>query len=174
MVLDLGHPAQIDRIYLAPVQQGARRGLSLFPRRFMIETADDPNFAVTSVVFRQLGSPFPDPGVHPVSIAIRGNEARYLRLTVVEGNDTGPCQSFALSELLVMEGSEPVSIGAKVTASSQLQVPGLGRPVSNRWPDAPRPMAPLRVDAARQGEAHQVQHRVLHLAGLRILVGEGQ
>lgn len=167
VVLDLGHPAQIDRIYLVPVQQGARRGSSLFPRRFMIETADDPNFAVTSVVFRQLGSPFPDPGVHPVSIAIRGNEARYLRLTVVEGNDTGPCQSFALSELLVMEGSEPVSIGAKVTASSQLQVPGLwdaryltdGRMPLGQWhagASSPNPGLTLEPPAGRANEPLEI------------------
>ncbi len=157
VMLDLGKPYRLDRIYLVPVQADATQGGSLFPRRFVVETSDDPTFAVTTVLYRQFESSLPDPGQHPLAISGNGNEARYVRLLVIEGNPSGESETYGLSEFVVLSNTRPISFGAVVTSSGQLKVPALwdepyltdGRMPMGPWHSGPMsPNAGLKIPIA--------------------------
>lgn len=125
VIIDLGKTTRIDQVYLVPAQKEATHLDNFFPRRFVVEISDDPSFTISAVVYRQNFAARRDDSPHPLYVNAGGQEARYLRLLVFEGTPSGNTELFALSEILTLSGSEPVSIGAKTTCSWQLKVPEL-------------------------------------------------
>jgi len=120
--IDLGQPEVLDQLFLIPAQPEAGSDSELFPRRFLVQTSNDPGFLEAETLMDQTTKSFPHPQGRPLSIHGQGTQARYIRLTVVEGTDLGCNDAFALSELLVISNGKPVSIGAKVDFSWADQV----------------------------------------------------
>lgn len=117
VMLDLGREVPVDGLYLVPAQRLPGQPPCLFPLRFRVELARTADFSDVQVILNHRNAPFPDPGGMPVEVHGQGKPARFVRLTVLEGRDFGVADVFALSELLVFSGHQPVSFGAAVICS---------------------------------------------------------
>lgn len=128
VVLDLGAAHSLDSIYLVPAQREPAENESLFPRRFTVYASDHEDFSEAEGIFSTGPHPYPNPSAYPVKFSAKGIKARYLKLVVHEGRNRGVSDLFALSEIVVMSNSRPVSFGTKVTASGSLTIPGAWAP----------------------------------------------
>ena len=126
--LDLGAARSLDNVFLIPAQPESGSCSELFPRRFLLQASNDPTFGEFEVLMDQTSAAQSPPNGCPLAIHGQGIEARYIRMTVVEGTDLGCCDAFALSELLVIAGGQPVSLGAAVDSSWADRVNGAWEP----------------------------------------------
>ena len=126
--IDLGERLPLDQVFLIPAQPEFGSSSELFPRRFRLEISDDPTFAEAETLTDQSDQVLPPPDGCPIFIHGQALEARYLRLTVIEGTDLGGNDSYALSEFLVISNGQPVSLGTRVDCSWPDQVTGAWEP----------------------------------------------
>ncbi|BCU79832.1 histidine kinase [Luteolibacter sp. LG18] len=128
IILDLGNEYPLDWIYLVPAQREPAEPEGLFPKRFTLEASQAADFANKKVIYTSGPTAFPNPELSPARFSARGIAARYVRLTVHAGRNRGVADLFALSELVVLSGTRPVSFGSHVDAPGSLTIPGLWAP----------------------------------------------
>jgi len=128
--VDLGEPRAIASIVLAPCSDGFNGigdGFG-FPRRFRIETSDDPAFErgvilVCESTDTSLGSP----KSAPVAFATHGHTARFIRVTATELAERKDDFIFALAELQALDASgRNLAAGAVVTSLDSIEM-------ADRW-----------------------------------------
>ncbi|MEO5913516.1 MAG: histidine kinase [Luteolibacter sp.] len=127
ITLDLGKEYPIDAVSLVPAQREFLEDPGIFPKRFTIELSNREDFAERTILF---SSPFSNPGFsdgNPVQFKAH-DTARYVRLTVQEGHNKGMLDLFGLSEIAVISNRDPVSFGASVTTTGDLNAPGIWYP----------------------------------------------
>ncbi len=127
-VVDLGAPRFIDGIRLFPARpfdwQPDTPGF-LFPLRFQVELADQPDFADGRIVIDHTGADVPNPGTNAPSYPFTATRAQFVRLRVTQlPRRDGTNFAFALAELQVLSGGQPVSPGAKATALDTIESGG--------------------------------------------------
>jgi signal transduction histidine kinase len=122
LTLDFGAEIPLDALYMIPAQREIGQSDGLFPRRFTIETSNDPGFVESTVVYSSGQHVFGAPRGTPVRFLLPGTPARFLRVTIDEGHQRGGTDVFTLAELLVFSGDEPVSFGAGVRAEGTMDV----------------------------------------------------
>lgn len=115
--IDLGESLAFDTVVLVPAIidfQSLTQSAYAFPPRYRLDASEDDNFATFTTLKVQLDEDAVPYGAAPVIIRTLGIKSRYLRLTVptmarVEGRWT-----FALSEIMILNGNRNIAIGAKV------------------------------------------------------------
>ncbi|WP_411825775.1 histidine kinase [Luteolibacter sp. AS25] len=122
VTLDLGEDFPIDKLYLVPVQEGGGTQGNIFPKRFTIELSGVEDFSESRILYSSADKYFPETGGKPVKFNGQGARARYVRLTVNQGQPRGDSEIFGISEIVVISDSYPVSFGCEVKASGTLQV----------------------------------------------------
>lgn len=124
--VDLRSAQAIDWIALVPAQlewQSWDRPAYGFPKRFRVDISDDAEFLSFTTVADFTESDFPDPGVAPVGVAVWGQRARYVRVTVTKFALENGQYFFALGEVMALCGNRNVAIGRPVTVSSRYELP---------------------------------------------------
>jgi signal transduction histidine kinase len=129
VVLDLGKEQPIEAIYLVPAQLEFLEDPGIFPKRFTLEVSGQPDFKQRTILYTSGSVRQPPPMGFPLYFKAK-DLARYVRLTVQEGTNTGIPDLFGLSEFVVIANGEPVSFEAKVSATGNLDAPG------NWYPEA--------------------------------------
>lgn len=115
--VDLGASQAFDVVALVPAIvdfQSLTQSAYAFPPRYRLDASDDENFATFTPLKVQLNEDAVLYGAAPVIVHTPSIKARYLRLTMptmarVEGRWT-----FALSEIMVLQGNRNIALGAKV------------------------------------------------------------
>lgn len=116
--LDLRKTHDIDTVAIVPAVidfQGSTQKPYAFPLRFRLDASDDPEFRTYTPLLVHTDVDYSLPTVSPVVVRRPGTRARYLRLTVnklayVEGRWT-----FALAELMALNGKRNVALNALVS-----------------------------------------------------------
>lgn len=116
VTLDLGSIKQLDSIFLVPAQREFFEDSGIFPKRFTLEVSNFADFHERSVIFSSgESSSLPLDG-NPVPFKLR-DSARYVRLTVHQGEQRTMNDVFGLSELAVVSAEDTISLDATVTTS---------------------------------------------------------
>jgi signal transduction histidine kinase len=129
ITLDLGEETPVDQIFLIPSQREFLEDSGIFPKRFTLEVSRRADFGKSTVVYRSGEVPFVAPDDTPALFNCR-DIARYVRLTVHEGQQREIQDLFGLSEFMVISRGEPVSFGATVETVGALNVPELWQPAA--------------------------------------------
>ena len=127
VTLDLGSEVPIESIFLVPAQREFLEDSGIFPKRFTIEFSNRADFGQRTILYTSGTTSYPSPDGIPVMFKAR-DTARFVRLTVQQGNNKGTIDLFGLSEFVVISKGEPVSFGATVTTVGGLDVPGIWYP----------------------------------------------
>jgi signal transduction histidine kinase len=125
VTLDLGENYPINMIYLVPAQGEFVSDPGMFPSRLTLECAQTDDFANSTIIYQTAGKPEEALRLSPMAIPAENASGRFLRLTVQQGVYRSGMDVFALSEIVVMSGAEPVSFGAKVSSIGALVVEGI-------------------------------------------------
>ncbi|MGA2863187.1 MAG: family 78 glycoside hydrolase catalytic domain [Verrucomicrobiota bacterium] len=125
VALDLGQAQLIDAVRLFPARpydwQPDSPGF-LYPLRFKIELAGQPDFADARLMVDHTQSDEPNPGTNAPVYEFAPLKARYVRLTVTAlGRRDGDNYGFALAELQVLSGGRNLAAGAAVSASDSIE-----------------------------------------------------
>ncbi len=128
VAVDLGLPQQIEAVQLYPARpfdwQPDTPGF-LFPLRFRIVTAQQPDFSDARSVIDKTGEDQPNPGTNAPFFQFAPITARYVRLEVTRlGLRSGTDFGLALAEMAVWSGGTNVARGAKVTALDSIESGG--------------------------------------------------
>lgn len=118
--VDLGTEQDFDAVVLVPVDvaYGSHAGPGFgFPRRFRLETSDNPSFDHPHLLAAYDEEDFPSPGNYPVYTRCPGSRARYIRLTANRLWLRGDRALLALGELMVLRRDIDLAAWALVTAS---------------------------------------------------------
>jgi signal transduction histidine kinase len=126
MTVDLGKEYPIELLFLVPLHADA--GDEIFPKNFKIEFSVSPDFSDRRVLYDTGNSYFPETGGKPVKFSGQGAVARYVRITVSQGQIRGRSEVFGLAELVVISGGFPVSFGCEVSSVGALRVKDLWYP----------------------------------------------
>jgi signal transduction histidine kinase len=140
IALNLGRDLPLGEIFLIPAQRQAGDNQDLFPRRFTIEAATQPDFSDARTIHETGRRPHPSPDGYPVRIGGDNLPARHIRITLNEGHQCGLKGVCALSEIIVFSDKKPVSFGALVTTGQSVDIPGVWEPsfvVDGRTPLGP-------------------------------------
>jgi signal transduction histidine kinase len=141
--VDLGERRRIDTVALVPAVvdfQGVKQSPYAFPARFRLDASDDAAFGTFTPLLVRTEVDFELNEVAPVVIDAAGIEARYLRLTVTKLAKVEGRWTFALAELLALDGNRNVALGAPV-----LHKGGTGLPprwMSHHLTDGRTPLGP--------------------------------
>lgn len=127
ITIDLGSEVPIESIFLIPAQREFLEDPGIFPKRFTIELSARADFGQRTILYTSGTTSYPTPNGIPVMFSARDN-ARFVRLTVQQGNNKGTIDLFGLSEFVVISKGEPVSFGATVSTVGGLDVPGIWYP----------------------------------------------
>jgi signal transduction histidine kinase len=128
VTLDLGVTKTIDCIFLVPAQREFFEDSGIFPKRFTLEVSNFADFRERSVVFSSGGNISVSIDGNPVPFKVR-DSARYVRLTVHQGEQRTMNDVFGLSELAVISGDDTISLDAAVaTTGGSMNSKGLWYP----------------------------------------------
>ncbi|MCP5542867.1 MAG: hypothetical protein H7A49_03050 [Akkermansiaceae bacterium] len=136
VTIDLGSALPLEKIFLIPAQREYAEDPGLFPKRFTIDLSNHEDFSNRTILFTTGTMPLPSPGTIPFPFPCK-ETARYVRLTVQEGNHRGAIDLFGLSEMVVISNGEPVSFGRQVSSVGASDVPSIWYPealVDGRMP----------------------------------------
>jgi signal transduction histidine kinase len=149
ITLDLGAEVEVSAIYLVPAQREFLEDHGIFPKRFTLELSNREDFGQRTILFTSGNTHQTAPNGIPV-VFPANDTARYVKLTVQEGHNKGTLDLFGLSEFVVISNNEPVSFGADVSATGNLDVKGIwypealtdGRTPLGIWQNGSRPEEP--------------------------------
>jgi signal transduction histidine kinase len=127
VTIDLGKSYPIDMIYLVPAQGEFAKDPGMFPLRLTLESSDSEDFSNSTRIHQTDTKTEPVLDTAPLAYPAEA-QGRYVRLTVDQGVQRGGMEIFALSEILVMSGNEPVSFGSRITSVGALLVDGIWHP----------------------------------------------
>jgi signal transduction histidine kinase len=147
VTLDLGAEYPIDSVFLVPVQREFLEDTGIFPKRFTIELSRREDFSQRTIIFSTATDPQFQSDGNPAPFRAQ-DIARYVRLTVHTGHNKGMIDLFGLSEIMVFSNRDPVSFGATVTSTGDLNAPGIwypealvdGRTPLGIWQNGGRPL----------------------------------
>ena len=128
VVLDLGKEFPIDEIYLIPIQGELSGSDNIFPKRFTLDFSNTEEFSGKRILYKTGDQYFPETGGKPVRFSGKGSRARYIRLTVNQGELRGKSEVFALSEIVVISEKFPVSLACKVSSSGTVDMGNIWYP----------------------------------------------
>ncbi len=125
VTIDLGAVKRIDAVRLWPARPHDWKedapGL-MFPVRFTVEVADNPEFESRRLVVDRTRADEPNPRDHAAEYRFEPVEARVVRLNVMTLGERDPGHfAFALAEMEALSQGEVVSKGAKVRASGAVE-----------------------------------------------------
>lgn len=141
--VDLGRRRRLDTVALVPAVvdfQGVKQSPYAFPVRFRLDASDDEAFGTFTPLLVRTEVDFELREVAPVVIHAAGIEVRYLRLTVTKLAQLEGRWTFALAELMALEGKRNVALGASI-----LHKGGTGLPprwMSHHLTDGRTPLGP--------------------------------
>jgi hypothetical protein len=121
--VDLGKSHPLDTVRLIPARPTDFRdspGFG-FPVRFRIELADEPAFLEPIVVADHTAADFVNPGDTPYVAALKGQRARYVRVTATRLWKRLEDYVFALAELQVESGGRNLARGAAVASLDSIE-----------------------------------------------------
>ncbi len=124
--VDLGEATPLDLIVLVPayVSFGTASGSGYgFPVRFRVEVSDRDRFEDPVVLADYTAAPFPNPGDEPVFIPVTRRAVRWIRVTATELAPRGSFFTFALGELLAIQGHHNLAAGKPVTSLDSIETP---------------------------------------------------
>ena len=127
VTLDLGTEQLIETVFLVPAQREFLEDPGIFPQRFTLELSNRADFAQSKVLYTSATTAPRFSDGNPVPFEAH-DTARYVRLTVHEGHRKGITDVFGLSEIAVIAGGEPISFGAAVSCSGDMNAPGTWYP----------------------------------------------
>ena len=118
--IDLGRSVKVDEVRLHPAQPpNFPEGVSYaFPKRFVIEGAEEEHFLKPIVIFSCGNTEYPNPGSNPVCKRKNIPPVRFLRVRVTQRSEIKLQFECAFSEVEVFSEGRNVALGAKVTADS--------------------------------------------------------
>lgn len=128
VVIDLGKEYEIDELFLIPLQGEFTGKNSIFPKRFTLEFSSKEDFSEKRILYKSGDQYFPDTGGKPVKFSGQGGTARFIRMTVNQGQLRGSSEIFGLSEIVVISGKYPVSFGCEVLSSGTVSVESIWYP----------------------------------------------
>jgi alpha-L-rhamnosidase len=125
IVLDLATARRMDAIDIIPARPPKESGdfrTPMFPLRFKVETASNPDFSDAQLVVDETAADFPNPRKPTCRFSFAPTTARYVRLTVTrmscwDGQDYG----VALGGVAVFDGARSIAVGAHVECSDSLE-----------------------------------------------------
>lgn len=131
VTLDLGSEYSINTVFLVPAQREFLEDPGIFPKRFTLEISNRPDFAQRTILYTSgPNEPARPADGNPVPFNARGDNGRYVRLTVHEGHNKGMLDLFGLSEIAVISKRDPVSFGASVSSVGDLSATGIWYPAA--------------------------------------------
>ncbi len=125
ITLDLTNVQQMDAVDIIPARPQKENGdfhTPMFPLRFKVEVARDPDFSDAKLVVDKTGADVPNPRSASCRFSFDPTAARYVRLTVTrlscwDGQDYG----LALGGLAVFDGQQSIAVGANVECSDSME-----------------------------------------------------
>jgi signal transduction histidine kinase len=124
--VDLGEVQALDAVVLVPaaVDFGAASIRAYaFPPRFRLDASDTPNFHEFKSLWVQTESDLQPQGIAPIRVPTLGLKARYLRLTITKLAQVDGFWTYALAELLALQGNRNVAQGAAVKQTDGIELP---------------------------------------------------
>jgi signal transduction histidine kinase len=124
--IDLGQSLPFDRVVLVPALvdfQSVTQSAYVFPVRFRLDASDDPSFGTFTPLLVHTEEDFLQTRIAPVQVSTPSVTARYLRLTVTKLAQSAGYWTFALSELMVLQGKRNIALHAPVQHSGGIQIP---------------------------------------------------
>jgi signal transduction histidine kinase len=115
--IDLGELRSFDTVALIPAVvdfQGVTQSPYAFPVRFRLDASDDAQFATFTPLLVRTEVDHAQSSVAPVVVHVPKTRARYLRITVTKLAQVEGRWTFALAEIMVLEGNRNIALGAKV------------------------------------------------------------
>ncbi len=116
VILDLGSIRPIESIFLVPAQREFFEDSGIFPKRFTLEVSKFADFHERVIIFSSGPSISHTPDSNPVPFKVR-DSARYVRLTVHQGEQRAMSDVFGLSEIAVISDGDSISFDATVSTS---------------------------------------------------------
>jgi signal transduction histidine kinase len=116
--VDLGSSELIDSVVLIPALvefQTVRQSPYSFPLRFRLDASDTANFSSFTPLLVRTDVDHVQQTLAPLIIPTPGLRARYLRFTVIKLAQVEKRWTFALSELMALQGARNIALGAQVT-----------------------------------------------------------
>lgn len=114
--VDLGRSLPIDDVFVFGANEYGFADFG-FPHRFRVESSDDPSFETSSVLGDYQREDVARPGGYAFHIPADGSRGRYVRVTATKlwnrrraGQPLTSHWIFALGELTVLSGNQPVPI----------------------------------------------------------------
>jgi signal transduction histidine kinase len=110
--VDLGASTLIDSVVLFPTTRqvpSTTPGFG-FPIRFRVETAEEPSFSDSVVLFSSEGKDFPSPGLNPVRLSQKDARGRYVRVTATKLYRRFFDHGLLLGEMQVWSGGRNVAL----------------------------------------------------------------
>jgi alpha-L-rhamnosidase len=124
VTIDLGRARTIDGVRFFPARPYDWPDTPgfLYPVRFRVEIAEDPEFAGATSVVDLTGADVPNPGAEARTCRFTPVSGRYVRLTATRLAERDPGNfAMALAELQVLSGENMISVGAPVYASDSIE-----------------------------------------------------
>lgn len=125
IVLDLGSNQPMDAVDIIPARpkgQNSDFRTAMFPVRFKVEAAEQPDFSGARVVVDDTAADFPNPRHDSCRFSFPAVTARYVRLTVTRlASWDGQVYGLALGGLAVFDGKQSIAVGAGVECSDSME-----------------------------------------------------
>ena len=121
--IDFGERHGVTMVALMPVNLSYRGNAGEgygFPRRFRVEISDHPDMREATVLVDRGGEDVPNPGKYPLVFECGTAAGRYLRFTSLKHFPEDGTYFWALEELFVLRGNQPLA--GKITHSSDLDL----------------------------------------------------
>jgi hypothetical protein len=119
-VIDLGEVYPLGEVFVIPASPQLGDTRTLFPQQIRLEASLTRDFSDATEVYSTPERTTEDPSSYPVRIPTSEVDARYVKLTVLQGNFRGTQSVASIAEIFVFSGGEPVSLGAEVTATGSM------------------------------------------------------
>lgn len=119
-VIDLGEVYPLGEVFIIPASPQFGDTRTLFPQQIRLESSLSDDFSDAATIYTTPEGTTEDSSSYPVRIPTSEIDARYVKLTVVQGNFRGTQSVASIAEIFVFSGGEPVSLGAKVTATGSM------------------------------------------------------
>jgi signal transduction histidine kinase len=124
--LDLGQELTFDTVALVPALvdfQSITQSPYAFPVRFRLDASSDAAFTTFTPLLVKTDVDHTQQSLAPLLIRVPGTRARFLRLTVTKLAHVEGRWTFALSEVMVLDGVRNIAIGTPVSHEGGVGLP---------------------------------------------------
>ena len=124
--IDLGKPKQFDSIVVVPAvpdfSTDGRRSYA-FPVAFRVDVSNDKEFVIFQSLAQFDNTELESEFGLPIVVRCKGKQARYVRLTVLRLANVADRWTYALGEVMVLDGNRNIAIGSKATMKISPKIP---------------------------------------------------